>query len=72
MNAHEMAVSGQAYITFERVRTVLDRFAIRGQGVLRGVLGGSAVRDDSGRVLPCVGHRVMVPPCAGRRALGVA
>ncbi|GGT67658.1 hypothetical protein GCM10010272_07930 [Streptomyces lateritius] len=37
--------------------------------MLRGVLGGAAVGDhldgDAVRVLPCVGHRVMVP-LAGR------
>ncbi|BFO22888.1 hypothetical protein SHKM778_92760 [Streptomyces sp. KM77-8] len=71
MHAHEVTVGGQAHIAFERVRTVLDRFAVRGQGVLGGVLGGSAVCDDLGQVLSCVGHRVMVPSRAGGRSRGV-
>src|SRR5690606_9968824 len=70
VNTDQMTVGGQTYIAFERVRTVLDRFAIRGQGVFGGVLGGPAVCDDLGEVLACVGHRVMVPPRAGTRAVG--
>ncbi|CAM5732777.1 hypothetical protein STENM223S_09160 [Streptomyces tendae] len=70
VHTDEVSVGGEAYVALECVRAVLDRLAVRGQGVLGGVLGGPAVRDDSGQVLPCVGHRVMVPPLTGGRAAG--
>ena len=68
VHAHEVAVGGQAHIALEGVRTVLDRLPVRGQCVLRRLLGGSAVGDHLDRVLlSCEGHRVMVPPSRGRR-----
>lgn len=67
VDADEMAVGGQPYIAFEGVRTVLDRLLVGGQGVLGGLFGGSAMGDDLDPVLPCEGHRVMVPPRRGRR-----
>ena len=70
VDADEVAVGGQADIALEGVRPVLDRLPVRGQRVLGGLLGGSAVGDDLNPVLSCVGHRVMVPPRAGRRAIG--
>ena len=62
-----MAVRGQSYVALQGVRPVLDRFPVRGQGVLGRVLGGSPVGDDLDGVLWCVGHRVMVPPSPGTR-----
>ncbi len=67
VHAHQVAVGGEAHIALEGVRTVLDRFGVRGQGVLGGLLGGSSVGDDLNHMLPCVGHRVMVPPSPGTR-----
>jgi hypothetical protein len=71
VDADEMAVRGQPYVAFEGVRTVLDRLAVRGQGVLGGILGSPAVGDDlNALLLPCVGHRVMVPSVRGTRPAG--
>ncbi|MGC0348383.1 hypothetical protein RKD34_003963 [Streptomyces sp. SAI-218] len=65
-----MTVGREAHIAFEGVRPVLDRFAVRGESVLGSVFRGSAVGDDLSQLLPCVGHRVMVPPLGGTRANG--
>lgn len=65
VDTDEMAVGGQPYIALEGVRTVLDRLLVRGQRVLGGLFGGSAVGDDLDRVLSCEGHGVMVPPSPG-------
>lgn len=70
VDADEVAVGGQAHIALQGVRPVLARLPVCGQRVLGRLLGGTAVGDDLDPVLSCVGHRVMVPPRAGRRAIG--
>ncbi len=46
VHTDEMAVGGEPHIALQPVGAVLDCSAVRGQGVLRGVLGGPAVGDD--------------------------
>ena len=46
VHADQMAVGGQPYIALQGVGAVLDGLPVGGEGVFRGVLGGSPVGDD--------------------------
>ena len=68
--ADQMAVGGEADVTLQCVRPVLDGLPVGGQGVFGDVLGRTAVGHDldgagDRRCIPCrvhIGHAAMVPP----------
>lgn len=61
VHTDEMAVRGEPHIAFEGVGAIFDGPSVRGQRVLGGLVGGSAVGDDLDLLLSCESHRVMVP-----------